>query len=122
MKRITVNLPDEVYQALAEYQTREVHESLSQAITALAAQTLGVDVPLPKWGDGLRFRMANVFISVANGQARVSRTIQGQTTPAANWEALEDEALGEVGSQGGFATLSAIYACSPALAQKATWE
>lgn len=64
--------------------------------------------------------LAGVYISVANGRAVVSHTTpQGQTGPVANWQELEDDALAEVEAQGGHATMSSIYECSPRLAARA---
>lgn len=122
MKRITVNLPPALAEALAHYQREQGLPSLSAALVDLARQALDIDVPLPRWGDGLRFRLATLYIHVANGRAQVARTEGGRTVPATNWETLEDEAIDEIARQGGSPTRSGIYKCPAKLAGKATFE
>jgi len=43
------------------------------------------------------------------------------TEPAANWEALEDDAHAAVETQGGAFNLSGHYLCPPELAERAAW-
>ena len=71
-------------------------------------------------------RGPGVVISVWNLRAAVCRRVDwsdGSWTyePAANWEALEEEAIDAVEAQGGAINWSGLYECPWELAEKATW-
>lgn len=109
--------------ALAAQQGVTASELINLAVGRMATEAgLPWEGKQAAWGDPLRFRLSQVHISVSDGRAHVARMVAQRDAWAANWEALEDDALAEVEAQGGFATLSAVYACSPGLAQRATWE
>ena len=72
--------------------------------------------------DALGGRLADTYISVANGRAAVARVEGAHTVYARNWETLEDDALRAVEAQGGRSTMSAIYKCPPELAARAEWK
>ena len=67
-----------------------------------------------------------VFINVWDCRAAVSRyaPVKGgmSTEAAANWEALEDEAIEAIEAQGGAYNMSGHYVCPPELAARVTWE
>jgi len=69
---------------------------------------------------------SETVIAVSGFRAAVSRRVDlthGWTYErAANWEALEDEAIDEVLDFGGFLAISGLYPCSPRLAEKAIWK
>lgn len=50
MRRLTVNLPDELYRALVQHRDSGGYSSHSVAAAALLSQALGVDTTLPAWG------------------------------------------------------------------------
>jgi len=69
---------------------------------------------------------SEIVIAVSGLRAAVSRRVDlahGWTYErAANWEALEDEAIDEVLDFGGLLAISGLYPCSPELAEKAIWQ
>jgi len=72
-----------------------------------------------EWGTGIA---AGYAIDVWNCRATVSRWQDGVLVEAANWRALEDEAVQAVARVGGAVNMSGQYPCPVELADKARWD
>lgn len=62
-----------------------------------------------------------VVINVANDCAQVSEKTATGYTPAANWKALQNDAVEETVKQGCDGS-PGVYDCSPDLARRAVWS
>lgn len=87
-------------------------------VLVLAIDRLWSDEVVIAANEELNRLLADIFISVANGRAAVSKIVGGAIERASNWQDLEEDARAAIEAQGGFITLSGIYECPRRLAEQ----